>query len=210
MALASEAHICWPQDVNVCLKTASDMCRACGCHYHSKEFGDNGLISEDSPQHLHCKIADFFCKRNPILVDWRSEGPDTNGHEYTVTESGHAQTTCHEDSYDMMLLYILTGNLNAGAPDTVGTTGRWDLSPNTVNSVPRDATLEIDVRDIDGPRRDKVVAAITAAAAAIAKRRNVRHEVAMVNQDDPATCGSEVSCLYGQIACATAPLSLLA
>lgn len=75
----------------------------------------------------------------------------------------------------------------------MGTAGRWDLSPNTVNSVPRDASLEIDVRDIDGPRRDGVVAAVKQAAEAIADKRKVRYEVELINQDDPATCGSEVS-----------------
>ena len=41
-------------------------------------------------------------------------------------------------------------------------------------AVPREAQLEIDVRDIDGPRRDGVLAAIQAEAAAIAARRKVR------------------------------------
>ncbi|KAK9819221.1 hypothetical protein WJX74_007312 [Apatococcus lobatus] len=83
--------------------------------------------------------------------------------------------------------------LATGAPDTVGTAGRWDLSPNTVNSVPREASLEVDIRDIDGARRDQVVAAVRKAAGAIAGKRKVRHEVEVVNQDDPATCGSEVT-----------------
>lgn len=34
------------------------------------------------------------------------------------------------------------------------------MSPNAVNSVPRGARLEIDVRDIDGPRRDATIASI--------------------------------------------------
>lgn len=49
-----------------------------------------------------------------------------------------------------------------GAVDAVGTTGFWEVSPNAVNSVPRGARLEIDVRDIDGPRRDATVASIKA------------------------------------------------
>lgn len=41
-------------------------------------------------------------------------------------------------------------------------------------AVPREALLEVDVRDIDGARRDSVVAAIKAEAAHIAARRRVR------------------------------------
>lgn len=41
-------------------------------------------------------------------------------------------------------------------------------------AVPREALLETDVRDIDGPRRDGVLAAIQAEAAAIAARRKAR------------------------------------
>lgn len=40
-------------------------------------------------------------------------------------------------------------------------------------AVPREALLEVDVRDIDGTRRDAVVAAIREEAARIAQRRKV-------------------------------------
>lgn len=43
----------------------------------------------------------------------------------------------------------------------------------TAAAVPREARLEIDVRDIDGTRRDGVVAAIRAKAAEIADKRKV-------------------------------------
>lgn len=80
----------------------------------------------------------------------------------------------------------------AGSIDTVGTTGRVALVPNLVNSVPRQATLEIDVRDTDGARRDRVVAAIRSAVEAIAKGRGVQHSSELVNQDPPATCSDQV------------------
>ena len=47
--------------------------------------------------------------------------------------------------------------LAAGAIDAVGTTGYVQLGPNTMNSVPREARLEIDIRDIDAARRDATV-----------------------------------------------------
>lgn len=74
----------------------------------------------------------------------------------------------------------------------MATTGYFTIGPNTVNSVPRDASLEIDVRDIEGARRDGVVNEILAAAAEIAKRRDVELTTEMINQDPPATCSDEV------------------
>ena len=79
-----------------------------------------------------------------------------------------------------------------GSPDTVGTAGRVSLQPNLVNSVPRQAVLEIDVRDVDGARRDAVVARVTAAVDAIGRRRGVNASWEMVNQDPPATCSDQV------------------
>ena len=48
-----------------------------------------------------------------------------------------------------LALHVEEAVLGTGALDTVGTTGVLELSPNTVNSVPREAHLEIDIRDID-------------------------------------------------------------
>ncbi|KAI3424303.1 hypothetical protein D9Q98_009857 [Chlorella vulgaris] len=86
-----------------------------------------------------------------------------------------------------LALFVERAALGTGSPDAVATTGFWDISPKAVNSVPREAVLEIDVRDIDGGRRDGVVAAITAEAASIAERRKVRHTVDLINRDPPAT-----------------------
>lgn len=82
--------------------------------------------------------------------------------------------------------------LATGAIDTVGTTGVFEVKPGAVNSVPREARLGIDIRDINGTRRDEVVAAVVASAERIAARRKVRHTIKMINQDPPATCDSAV------------------
>eukprot|EP00898_Chlorokybus_atmophyticus_P000391 jgi/Chlat1/1352/Chrsp119S01763 len=81
--------------------------------------------------------------------------------------------------------------------DTVGTTGRVELLPGAVNSIPRDAYLEIDVRDINGDRRNSVVESIITSAHDIAERRKVQHKIeasyfSIVNQDPPAICGEAV------------------
>lgn len=111
---------------------------------------------------------------------------------------GHAGALLMPDRNDAGLaaaelaLAVEKATLATGAVDTVGTTGRVVLEPNAVNSVPRVATLEIDVRDIDRTRRDGVLAEIEAAAEEIAKRRNVALEIETISRDPPATCGQEV------------------
>ncbi|WIA31131.1 hypothetical protein OEZ86_001151 [Tetradesmus obliquus] len=95
--------------------------------------------------------------------------------------------------------------LATGAEDTVGTTGIFEVSPNAVNSVPREARLGIDVRDIDGQRRDTVVQSILDSAAAIAVKRKVKVTTNLINQDPPASCDSRIQ---GAIAAAAQQLGL--
>jgi ureidoglycolate amidohydrolase len=82
--------------------------------------------------------------------------------------------------------------LSTGSPDTVGTTGRFEVSPGAVNSVPRAATLGIDIRDTDGARRDAVVAAVLDDARELAARRGVGVDARVANQDPPAACADDV------------------
>ena len=77
---------------------------------------------------------------------------------------------------------------SSGAIDTVGTTGVCDIFPGAVNSVPSKVRIEMDVRDIDGARRDRVLARIEAACAEIAAQRGVRIGKRVVNADPPAAC----------------------
>jgi ureidoglycolate amidohydrolase len=78
------------------------------------------------------------------------------------------------------------------AIDTVGTTGVCHVFPGAVNSVPSRCTLEIDVRDIDGARRDGVLASIATATVEIAARRGVAIDTHLINADPPATCDPSV------------------
>ncbi len=63
---------------------------------------------------------------------------------------------------------------------------------NNINSVPREARIEIDIRDIDLERRDSVVKSVLDKVQAVAEQRGVTYEVDMINQDPPATCGHQV------------------
>jgi ureidoglycolate amidohydrolase len=91
-----------------------------------------------------------------------------------------------------LALHVEAAALGTGAQDTVATAGRWEVAPNAVNSVPREASLEIDVRDVDAARRDAVLASIEARAAEIAAARRVRLRVDHLSRDPPATAGARV------------------
>eukprot|EP00798_Chlamydomonas_sp_ICE-L_P014523 gene14524-20554_t len=91
-----------------------------------------------------------------------------------------------------LALAVEKHTLDSGAVDSVGTTGVFEIAPGAVNSVPRDARLGIDIRDIDQARRDKIVESVKASAEEIAKRRKVRFSIKMMNQDPPATCADEI------------------
>ncbi|CAK9861592.1 unnamed protein product [Sphagnum jensenii] len=83
--------------------------------------------------------------------------------------------------------------LASGSTDTVGTTGVFKIHPGAVNSIPRESHLEIDIRDIDEKRRDKVVDEIKRSAHEIAGRRRVTlTNFEIVNQDPPAQSGDQV------------------
>ncbi|BBN16747.1 ureidoglycolate amidohydrolase [Marchantia polymorpha subsp. ruderalis] len=83
--------------------------------------------------------------------------------------------------------------LASGSIDTVGTTGVMQIHPGAVNSIPREAHLEIDVRDIDEDRRDMVVEKIHQSAKDISNRRNVElQSFDVVNQDPPAQSGATI------------------
>lgn len=69
----------------------------------------------------------------------------------------------------------------------------FEIRPNTVNSVPREAKLEIDVRDITRERRDRIVANVIQKVKDVAKARGVEHTVDIINQDPPASCDAQVA-----------------
>jgi ureidoglycolate amidohydrolase len=76
---------------------------------------------------------------------------------------GHAGGVYMPDRQDPLLaaaalaLEVEAAAKELGGRETVGTVGVLDVHPRAVNSIPRDVILEIDVRDMDGPRRDRVL-----------------------------------------------------
>lgn len=84
---------------------------------------------------------------------------------------------------------------STGAVDSVATTGSWHIKSNNINSVPSEAKIEVDIRDIDLKRRDAVVDSMLQKAKGVAKERGVELEVEQINRDPPTSCGDEVTAL---------------
>jgi ureidoglycolate amidohydrolase len=75
---------------------------------------------------------------------------------------------------------------SSGAVDTVATVGTCEVHPGAINSIPSRVKLGVDLRDIDGDRRDRVLEEIKNAMQEISQRRVVRIETVMLNADPPA------------------------
>jgi N-carbamoyl-L-amino-acid hydrolase len=80
----------------------------------------------------------------------------------------------------------------SGSTDTVATVGICDVHPGAINSIPSRVKLGVDLRDTDGPRRDRVLAQIQTAASEISQQRQVQIATQMLNADDPAVSAPEV------------------
>ena len=121
------------------------------------------------------------------------------GLEITIEgEGGHAGAVLMPDRRDAFLaaaeiaLAIEAAAYATGSIDTVATVGVCEVFPGAVNSVPSRTRLEVDVRDIDGARRDGVLDMIAASCDEAARRRSVRIERRTVNADPPAQCAPEI------------------
>ncbi len=91
-----------------------------------------------------------------------------------------------------IILAVEAAAKSTGAIDTVGTVGVCEVFPGAVNSVPSRVKLEVDVRDIDGARRDAVLDKIRSACADVEQRRGVRVTTELINVDPPAACDETI------------------
>ncbi len=125
---------------------------------------------------------------------------------------GHAGAVLMADRADPLLpaarlaLEVDAAARSSGAPDTVATVGVLDVHPRSVNSIPREVVLEIDVRDIDGPRRDRVLEQIQQSARRFGAEAGAPTTVELINSDPPATCEARVVAAVEQ-SCAAAGLA---
>ena len=91
-----------------------------------------------------------------------------------------------------IILAVESAARSTGAIDTVATVGVCEVFPGAVNSVPARVKLEVDVRDIDSSRRDRILTQIQSACNQTASARNVRITTEIINSDPPATCDEAI------------------
>jgi N-carbamoyl-L-amino-acid hydrolase len=120
-----------------------------------------------------------------LRVTWRGEG-------------GHAGAVLMPDRRDALcaaaqgVLAVERAATSSGSSDTVATTGTCRVHPGAINSIPDQVTVEIDIRDIDLDRRDRVMAGICGAIGEIARGRRVEALVERLNADPPAGMAAAV------------------
>lgn len=140
----------------------------------------------------------------PIGVVTAIAAPATLRVEFTGP-GGHAGTMLMADRHDPalaaaeLMLAVELAARATGSRDTVATCGLVQVSPGAVNSIPRHVRLEIDVRDIDGPRRDRVLDSIRAAVRGAAARRGCGGSEELLNADPPAICAGELIAAVEQV-----------
>jgi len=172
---------------------------------HKRSAGSGGLSEvRMKPGHYHSFI-ELHIEQGPLLeqagipvgVVTAIAAPASLRVTYEGS-GGHAGAVLMADRRDALLpaaeLALLVDNAarKLGGPDTVATTGILDVHPRAVNSIPSRTYLEIDVRDIDGQRRDKVLQFIRDMAAQIGDRRRTNTTVELINADPPATCDAKI------------------
>lgn len=113
-------------------------------------------------------------------------------------EGGHAGAVLMPDRRDALLaaselaVAVERVALELGGDDTVATTGVLQVHPGAVNSIPSRCYLEIDIRDIELERRDRVLNETQQQATEIGEKRRQETKLELINADPPATCGAEI------------------
>lgn len=127
----------------------------------------------------------------PIGIVQAIAGP--SAYRVRITgDGGHAGAVLMPGRRDASLaaaelaLAVERGAHDSGSPDTVATTGRWEIFPNAINSVPCGAVLEIDLRDTCLETRTRALEIMRGASVDIAARRGVEIVWEDINADPPA------------------------
>lgn len=77
-------------------------------------------------------------------------------------------------------------------PATRATVGFLQASPGAANVIPAQVELTLDIRDLDGARRDACVERVRAALAEICRRRGLEGELVVEHTSPPVRCHPEL------------------
>ncbi len=156
---------------------------------------------------LHIEQGPLLEQENiPIGVVQAIAGPSA----YRVRikgEGGHAGVVLMPGRHDASLaaselaLAVERSAFDSGSPDTVATTGRWEVFPNAINSVPCDVVLEVDLRDTCLETRDRALMLMREASVGIAARRGVEILWEEINADPPADGDPRTIAIAEDVAC---------
>jgi N-carbamoyl-L-amino-acid hydrolase len=111
---------------------------------------------------------------------------------------GHAGAVLMPERRDALLpaaklaLDVDAATRTLGGPDTVATTGVLDVYPRAINSIPSRTLLEIDVRDIELARRDKVFEHLRRQAQLHGDEHRQTTTIEVINRDPPTTCDPQI------------------
>jgi N-carbamoyl-L-amino-acid hydrolase len=113
-------------------------------------------------------------------------------------EGGHAGGVLMPDRKDAfcgaaeIVLAVEERARATGAIDTCGTVGKCQIYPGAVNSIPSRVEMDVDIRDTDEQRRNRVLREIEQVCGQVAARRKLQVRVTPINADAPATCSPRV------------------
>ncbi len=109
-------------------------------------------------------------------------------------QGGHAGTVLMKDRHDALLgaaeiaLAAEKAALSTGAADSVATTGVCEVFPGAVNGIPSVVHLELDIRDTDLNRRDRMIAFLAGTCEELARKRGLEITTEVLNADTPVHC----------------------
>jgi ureidoglycolate amidohydrolase len=113
-------------------------------------------------------------------------------------EGGHAGGVLMPDRKDAfcaaaeIVLAVEERARATGSIDTCATIGKCQIYPGAVNSIPSRVEMDVDVRDTDEQRRNRVLREIEQACALVATKRKLQVRVTPINADAPAACSPRV------------------
>jgi N-carbamoyl-L-amino-acid hydrolase len=113
-------------------------------------------------------------------------------------EGGHAGGVLMPDRKDAfcaaaeIVLAVEERARATGSIDTCGTVGKCQIYPGAVNSIPSRVEMDVDIRDTDEQRRNRVLREIEQACGQVAANRKLQVRVTPINADAPATCSPRV------------------